>query len=127
VKAADGRPDICHRCYQHPRKECSVCGRLRAGNHINGGQGAFHCDTCIPRPIRGCGICGRLQPVKIFWPLGPVCSACYRRQRAAPAPCGGCNTTRILVGITDDGNSGLCATCSTQGGTPEVPPSCGSR
>ncbi|MGY5121640.1 hypothetical protein ACWC2H_38390, partial [Streptomyces sp. 900105755] len=82
-----------------------MCGRIRAGNHIDGGRGAFHCDTCIPRPLRGCGICGRLRPVKIFWPLGPVCSACYRRRRASPSPCAGCSATRILVGITDDGDS----------------------
>ncbi|MGY0055068.1 XRE family transcriptional regulator [Streptomyces sp. LZ34] len=118
VKAAGGRPDICQHCYQHPRKECSVCGRIRAGNHIDRGRGAFHCDTCIPRPLRDCGICGRQRPVKIFWPLGPVCSACYRRRRASPSPCAGCSATRILVGITDDGESGLCATCCAQGGTP---------
>lgn len=116
VKAAEGRPDICGRCYRQPRKECSVCGRIRAGNHIDGGRGAFHCDTCIPRPLRGCGICGRLRPVKIFWPLGRVCSACYRRRRASPSPCAGCSATRILVGITDDGDSGLCTTCCAQGG-----------
>ncbi|WNM33704.1 hypothetical protein RKE30_26620 [Streptomyces sp. Li-HN-5-11] len=124
VKAADGRPDTCYRCYRQPREECSVCGRLRAGNHIDGGRGPFHCDTCIPRPLRDCGICGRLRPVKTFWPLRPVCSACYRR-RASPAPCAGCHATRILVGITDDGEWGLCAPFCTHSGAVGACATCG--
>jgi hypothetical protein len=101
------RPDLCSGCRFGPLQTCHACGRDRPCRQ--GLHGAPTCRQC-QRPRRTCAACRREVPIAAVWPLGSVCSDCYRRIREHPAACAGCGNTRILVGH-DENRGGLCGPC----------------
>ncbi|WP_210435183.1 hypothetical protein [Saccharopolyspora sp. ASAGF58] len=107
VRAGDGKPDTCERCYRN-LGDCVTCGRHRDGSVLDG---RFYCATCYPGTQSPCAICGHTKRVKANWPLGPVCATCRQRRGRAPAPCGHCGTTRVLVG-RDDRGTDICGPCA---------------
>ncbi|MGI5507411.1 hypothetical protein [Lentzea sp. CA-135723] len=125
VRAADGNPDICQRCYRN-EDECVVCGRVRDGSRLHGGP--FHCQSCRPRSQRACALCGTTARITANWPLGAVCTPCYDHHTHHPRPCPGCGTTRVLVGRDDTGivvcgpcvGSGLTYSCRRCGASGEI-------
>ena len=106
-KGGNGRPPSCTRCYRN-RGECVVCGRIRHGSKLGGGE--FHCSTCRPYRPSQCTLCGQPGRVRAIWPLGTVCAACYQRRDHNPARCADCGTVRVLVGVDPHGLD-VCGRC----------------
>ncbi|MFJ9460814.1 hypothetical protein ACIRST_37820 [Kitasatospora sp. NPDC101447] len=111
VRARDGRPDLCRRCWQAQETVCSACGRIRPCTRIS--AGAPICGTCRKRTIRqaACSLCQQVRRISARWPLGSVCATCYNHVRGHPAPCTECGQIRPLTGRTEHGEP-LCGQCS---------------
>ncbi|MCO1575549.1 hypothetical protein M8C13_07230 [Crossiella sp. SN42] len=108
-RATDDQADICVDCYRGRIDQCSVCLRVRTNvSRLRGGD--LICTNCRPRTPRTCGLCGSRRAVKANWPVGAVCSHCYDTATRAPAVCARCDTTRVLVGRTEDSER-LCGPC----------------
>lgn len=105
----EGEPVICGDCYRGPKRTCVQCGQVRHG--FTRREGEFYCTSCRQRPWLPCSDCGDTKPVKVRWPVGPLCDTCYQRRRRQPAPCAQCGTLRTLVGRTEDGKN-ICGPCS---------------
>jgi hypothetical protein len=119
VRATGEQPDICTSCYRGQVAECSVCRRLRSGFPYRGG--AFHCSSCRPRIVRQCADCGQERPTNISgWPVGALCPSCHSRRTRNPVPCSQCDSTRIAVGRTPEGDD-LCGPCCDR---PDMDVSC---
>lgn len=103
-----GSPAICGDCYRGHERTCFLCGRLRHCYSRNGEQ--FYCASCSPRRSGPCADCGETKAINAKWPIGDLCTACYRRRTRRPAPCAQCGTPRVLVGRADDGES-ICGPC----------------
>lgn len=58
-----------------------------------------------------CGICEHVQPVHTQWPLGPVCTPCYRRTLRNPQQCSTCGDTKALTGRSQLGAL-ICGSCA---------------
>jgi hypothetical protein len=69
------------------------------------------------RPVT-CGCCG--SPAKkatAYWPVGPVCRACYRHARQNPGSCRLCGQLRVLIAESPDAAGtrvelSVCGPCS---------------
>jgi hypothetical protein len=109
LRGRDGQPDLCTGCHQGHVQQCSICGRTRVAYRAP--NGALRCQGCIPRPPRACVECGRSAAVQAEWPIGPVCSGCYDRVRANPAPCPACRRSRPLIAATSTGQR-ICGGCA---------------
>jgi hypothetical protein len=104
------RPDLCASCVERPVSPCDVCGRYRRCKR--GADGRQRCQGCSPRPLRACAICAQQRTTQAFWPLGPVCPACYWRSISRHGQCDVCQQTRVLVDRNAAG-VGLCGRCAT--------------
>jgi hypothetical protein len=117
-RATATTPDLCASCApRNPRPvsvgiqgHCVVCGRRREG-HTSRADGAFYCNSCRRGPARRCAFCGHHRPIDANWPAGPACSSCVPKIKGSPAPCAGCNQTRVLIGI-DRAGRGICGPCA---------------
>lgn len=116
---------VCYRCYRRSTvlTPCAVCGRTKECLQL--GDGRQVCVNCRPLPRRPCAACGTERIVAANWPMGAVCSACYRRIRTARSSCPGCGQARPPIARTSAGEP-RCGPCV---GLPLPPPcrSCGSR
>jgi hypothetical protein len=111
-RKSEGEPVICGDCYRGPKRTCVQCGRVRHG--FTRREGEFYCTSCRERPWLPCADCDETRPVKVRWPVGPLCATCYTRRRRQPAPCAQCGALRALVGRTEDGQN-ICGPCSGTG------------
>lgn len=120
VSSADGSVgEVCYRCYRRPTTDasCAVCGRRRPCYRRR--DGTLTCWACRALPQRTCARCHRSRAVAANWPMGPVCSPCYRRIRSRPEPCAQCGIRRPLIGIADlPSGAGICGPCAGAGPTP---------
>lgn len=103
---------VCQRCYQRPARPCGRCGRLLpvAARYQNGD--ADVCHHCYRTPEQICGVCDQTGPVHTTnWPLGPVCTSCYRKTLRDPRNCGACGQVKALIGRSADG-AAICGPCA---------------
>lgn len=59
-----------------------------------------------------CARCHRVNPHHgVRWPEGNVCRRCYQQAARRSGACPGCDTTRLLPGLTNGGEA-ICADCA---------------
>jgi hypothetical protein len=135
------RRPLCSVCASRPRRECSVCLRVRLiAKRARDGEGEV-CDSCFklptalcsgcgrerpcnfarsrrplcaacsPRPNSVCAHCGLDRPACARWPEGPVCEPCYRAAHLRKGTCSGCGATRRLIDPPGVGAT-RCADCA---------------
>jgi integrase len=109
VRARDGAPDICARCYRMPSAVCSVCGKYRECNFARSGHPV--CPPCSPRALARCARCGQDRPPAVRWPEGPVCDPCYTAALRRRAPCASCGQLRRPVAPPGP-DADTCASCA---------------
>jgi hypothetical protein len=128
VTAVVDGDDLCQRCYQRPVRACGLCGEIRrvAARSQNGNRDLCH--RCYQTRDAECAVCHRTQSVHTgTWPLGPVCTGCYRYVLRTPRACSSCAHVKALIGRSNTGKQicGPCAgsaqdyVCSTCGGAGE--------
>lgn len=108
VRARDGRPDLCDRCYRPPIARCSVCGRDKPCVYAASDKPI--CWSCKPRRVAECAICGRERAVKARSPLGALCSGCEWRRLRAKGTCERCG--RTCRPALHPGSEVLCGDCA---------------
>jgi hypothetical protein len=108
-RAAAGSPDLCESCNVPPPQECSVCHQVKSGS--NNAEHGFICRTCRPHKQSPCALCEQNRRVHAFWPLGPVCPACYVRVLDHPEQCDRCGRCRPLIARGDDDEE-VCGPCA---------------
>lgn len=107
----DGR-DYCQRCYQAPARACGRCGQERpiAARSQNGTTDL--CRACYQTNETECVVCHLTQPVHVTsWPIGPVCTGCYRRVLRTPSTCPSCDQVKALIGSSETGER-ICGPCA---------------
>lgn len=65
-------------------------------------------------PDHLCVECGQARPAQAFWPIGPVCRACYSATRANPQLCPVCQRQRALI-AEDASGQRICGSCGGAG------------
>lgn len=110
VTAVVDGDDYCQRCHQAPVRACGRCGKERpiAARSQNGTTDL--CGSCYQTNERECAVCHLTQPVHVTsWPIGPVCTGCYRRVLRTPSTCPNCDQVKVLIGSsgTGSGSAGL--------------------
>lgn len=110
AKLIDGHP-ICRRCYQAPVKACGRCGEVKEVATRTQDGVADLCKSCYRAPDAPCGVCGLDLPAHSKWPLGPVCTGCYRRVLRSPGACSQCQQRRAMIGRSTDGDP-ICGPCA---------------
>ncbi len=121
-RATGDSPDLCENCNLPPAAECAVCHQVEPGSD-NAGYG-FVCRACRPRKQSPCSVCGLTRRVHAYWPLGPVCPACYVRVLDHPGQCGRCASSQPLIARGDEGEP-ICGPCAGLAGV-YVCPGCGT-
>ena len=117
---------LCQRCYTAPQRVCGKCGRLRTVASRTQHGAVDLCKRCFQSPDAECGLCAKTAPVHTHWPLGAVCTPCYKRSTKQPATCASCGTLKVLIGRTPAGVLACgpcvgsatdyeCATCGQAG------------
>lgn len=104
--------DYCQRCYQAPVRACGRCGQERpiAARSQNGT--ADLCRACYQTNETECVVCHLTQPVHVTsWPIGPVCTGCYRRVLRTPSTCPSCDQVKVLIGSSGTGKR-ICGPCA---------------
>lgn len=110
ARVIDGNP-LCRRCYQAPVKTCGGCGEFReVAARAQGGVSDL-CRRCYRTPDMECGVCRLIRAVHTTWPLGAVCTTCYRSVLRNPRPCYRCGHVRALIGRSDTGTQ-ICGSCA---------------
>lgn len=127
VTAVVDGDDYCQLCYQAPVRACGRCGQERpvAARRQNGSTDL--CKSCYQTSDAECAVCHLTQPVHTTsWPIGPVCTGCYRRVLRTPETCFSCDQVKVLIGSSETGEricgpcagasrDYLCATCGAAG------------
>ncbi|XIE82131.1 hypothetical protein AB6O49_34645 [Streptomyces sp. SBR177] len=90
----------CRRRQAAATRTCSACGKPAELDP---------CSNCRPRPATPCALCHTTAPVTARWPLGPVCTPCYRTARSHPMPCPDCDRARVLIGRAE--HRRVCGPC----------------
>ena len=104
--------DYCQRCYQAPVRACGRCGQERpiAARSQNGMTDL--CGACYQANETDCVVCHLTQPVHVTsWPIGPVCTGCYRRVLRTPSTCPSCDQVKALIGSSETGER-ICGPCA---------------
>lgn len=106
---------LCQRCYTRPERACGKCGTV-APIALRAQHGATDlCHRCAENRQMPCGICEQTRPVHTHWPLGAVCTSCYRHAIRNPQQCLGCGNNNVLINRTRLGvlTCGPCAGSTT--------------
>lgn len=104
--------DYCQRCYTAPVRACGRCGQERpiAARRQNGATDL--CKACYQTNGTECVVCHLTKPVHTkTWPIGPVCTSCYRRVLRNPSTCAGCSQIKALIGSSETGER-ICGPCA---------------
>ncbi len=112
VTAVVDGDDYCQRCHQAPVRACGRCGKERpiAARSQNGTTDL--CGSCYQTNERECAVCHLTQPVHVTsWPIGPVCTGCYRRVLRTPSTCPNCDQVKVLIGSSGTGER-ICGPCA---------------
>ena len=108
-RATGDQPDACDSCANSAVTECATCGRTR---HCRRLKGEMACSSCRPpRTRRQCARCARERYVITNFPIGGVCSTCYKHLLHHPKTCAACAHIRPLIGVNEHGD-GLCPVCA---------------
>ena len=112
VTAVVNRADYCQRCYRAPVRACGRCGQERpiAARSQNGTTDL--CRACYQTNETECVVCHLTKSVHTTtWPIGAVCTGCYRRVLRTPSKCPTCHQVKALIGSSETGERicGLCA------------------
>jgi len=71
---------ICFKCYKPPKKKCSICGEV---NYIKqNDNGSLICQKCYEPPQIVCCRCGRTDRTYSICDDGPICHRCYDYDRS---------------------------------------------
>lgn len=112
VTAVLSGDDYCQRCYQAPVRACGLCGQERpiVARSQNGTTDL--CRACYQTNDTECVVCHLIQPVHVTsWPIGPVCTGCYRRVLRTPSTCPSCDQVKALIGSSEAGER-ICGPCA---------------
>ena len=112
IKAVVDGDSLCQRCHQRPARACGRCGDLRrvAARHQNGDTDLCH--RCYRTRQTTCALCHRERPQHTTtWPLGPVCTPCYRQVLRHPSTCPSCEQIKALIGLSGSGER-VCGPCA---------------
>lgn len=104
--------DFCQRCYRAPVRACGRCGQKRivAARDQNGNTDL--CKSCYRTSNAECVVCHLTRPVHVTtWPIGPVCTGCYRRVLRTPSACPICDQIKALIGSSEMGER-ICGPCA---------------
>lgn len=86
---------LCVRCYRNPRRECSICGRLKRVALKATATTPDVCPTCYQAPVIECSICGQQALGRRTTNHGrPRCFACQAAQQIDAALTGPDGTIR---------------------------------
>lgn len=70
------------------------------------------CFRCYETTEAECALCFELAPVYTrIWPVGSVCSPCYRRTLRTPSICPSCASVKALIGYSNNGER-ICGPCA---------------
>jgi len=115
VRPVERRDDegraVCSACSRRDPtrwEQCVTCGQRRpvAARRSTGPL----CQSCIPRRLYTCADCGRAeQTAHAHTDAGPICGACYHRQRVAE--CEQCKRTTPYARQRTDTGTTLCDAC----------------
>lgn len=104
--------DYCRRCHKVPARACGRCGQERpiAARSQNGTTDL--CKACYQTNETECVVCQLTKPVHTTtWPIGPVCTGCYRRVLRNPSTCPNCSQTKALIASSETGER-ICGSCA---------------
>jgi hypothetical protein len=121
-RATAGSPDLCENCNVPPPAECAVCHQIKPGS--NNAECGFVCRACRPYKQSSCSLCGQARRVHAYWPLGPVCPACYVRVLDHPGQCDRCGSSQPLIARGENGEA-ICGPCAGLPGV-YICPGCGT-
>lgn len=112
VTAVVDGDDYCKRCHKAPVRACGHCGQERpiAARSQNGSTDL--CKSCYQTTDAECVVCHLARPVHTTtWPIGPVCTGCYRRVLRTPNTCPTCDQVKALIGFPETGER-ICGPCA---------------
>lgn len=70
------------------------------------------CKSCYQTTDAECVVCHLARPVHTTtWPIGPVCTGCYRRVLRTPNTCPTCDQVKALIGFSETGER-ICGPCA---------------
>jgi len=111
VTAVVNGDDYCQRCYRAPVRACGRCGQERPIAARSQYGSTDLCKACYQTNDAECVVCHLMQPVHTTtWPIGPVCTGCYRRVLRTPSTCASCDQVKALIGSSVTG-SRICGPC----------------
>lgn len=111
IALKDGDGYLCRFCFNRDTSRwepCTGCGKT--ARVVQRKAGLPLCQTCADRRTHTCSRCGHPeQKAHANGPDGPLCSACYHRQRVTE--CVTCHVVSAEVHRRPDTGTWLCATC----------------
>ena len=111
LRARDGEPDLCFRCWKLQKARCSICGEYRRCYWAR--QGRPTCSRCVAEPTARCSHCDRRGQIAALTDRGPQCLACWRAAQSGRHACRQCRRRRRPAAWTD--GAPICAECNGTG------------